>query len=104
MVKRMLVLTPAVFCCAAGSPPSAAEARAWAGDLSPLQPAQWNRTRAAHLLERAGFGATPEEVTALAGLTPAVAVRRVVYLDGVEVRAPAPRVLNGDFATFPIFA
>ena len=56
------------------------------GDLSPLDPSQWNRGNAAHLLERAGFGATPEEIDRFAELTPAQAVRRVVYFDGA---APA---------------
>ena len=37
-----------------------------AGDLSPLAADQWNADRAAHLLERAGFGGTPEEIARLA--------------------------------------
>ncbi|HET9831899.1 MAG TPA: hypothetical protein VFP91_09325, partial [Vicinamibacterales bacterium] len=35
-------------------------------DLSPISPADWNRQRAAHLLERAGFGGTPEDIAKLA--------------------------------------
>ena len=61
----------------------AAAASPWAGDLAPITPADWNRARAAHLLERAGFGGTPEEVDALAKLTPAQAVRRLVRFEGV---------------------
>ena len=34
----------------------------------------WDHQKAAHLLERAGFGATPGEVEHLAGMTPAAAV------------------------------
>ncbi|MFO1322309.1 MAG: DUF1800 domain-containing protein [Burkholderiales bacterium] len=62
----------------------------WAGDTSPLPATEWNRARAAHLLERAGFGGTPEDVDALAALTPREAVRRLVYFEGVpEVALPA---------------
>jgi len=32
----------------------------------PLPEAEWNRERAAHLLDRAGFGGTPQEAAALA--------------------------------------
>ena len=39
---------------------------AWQNDLSPIGPADWNYDFAAHLLERAGFGGTPEEIQALA--------------------------------------
>lgn len=59
----------------------------WAGDLSPLPPSEWNAQRAAHLLERAGFGGTPEEVAALARLTPRQAVRRLVYFEGAPKAA-----------------
>ncbi len=52
------------------------------GDLSPLPATAWNRQRAAHLLERAGFGGTPSEVDAFAALTPQAAVRRLVYFEG----------------------
>ena len=31
----------------------------WADDLAPISKADWNVDRAAHLIERAGFGATP---------------------------------------------
>src|SRR5438128_10177501 len=48
----------------------------WQNDLTPITPADWNYDLAAHLLERAGFSGTPEELSALAKLTPADAVRR----------------------------
>src|SRR5262245_14305157 len=38
---------------------------AWVDDLTPLSPSEWNADRAAHLLERAGFGGTPEEIARL---------------------------------------
>ena len=55
----------------------------WQNDLTPIAPADWNRDLAAHLLERAGFGATPEEIDAFVRLTPAEAVRRLVHFQNV---------------------
>jgi len=34
----------------------------WIGDLTPISAADWTFERAAHLLERAGFGGTPEDI------------------------------------------
>ena len=34
----------------------------WADDLRPIAATDWNRARAAHLLARAGFGATPTDL------------------------------------------
>ncbi len=77
LLARVLVLSLlAVPVVAAGTSPKA-------GDLSPLDPSAWSRHHAAHLLERAGFGATPEEIDQFAKLTPTQAVRRLVYFDGV---------------------
>lgn len=50
----------------------------WLDDQQPLPKREWNFERAQHLLERAGFGATPQEIEQLAKLTPAQAVRRLV--------------------------
>lgn len=50
----------------------------WVGDLSPLAASDWTYDRAAHLVERAGFGATPDEIARLAALTPARAVDSLV--------------------------
>jgi len=57
---------------------------AWQNDLTPVAASDWNYDFAAHLLERAGFGGTPEEIEALARLTPAEAVRRLVYFQNIE--------------------
>jgi len=70
---------------------------AWAGDMSPIEPADWNARYAAHLLERAGFGATPEEIDAFARMTPREAVRRLVYFEGVEDAPLAPFEHSGVF-------
>ena len=46
----------------------------WEDDLEPIAAADWDRGRAAHLLERAGFGGTPEEIDRLAAMSPEEAV------------------------------
>ena len=63
--------------------------RAWAGDLRPIGPGDWSYERAAHLLERAGFGGTPDDVEALAALSPAQAVDRLVKYESVDISALA---------------
>src|SRR5262249_785261 len=60
----------------------------WQNDLTPVGASDWNYDFAAHLLERAGFGATPQEIEALARLTPAEAVRRLVYFQNIENNLP----------------
>ena len=51
----------------------------WQDDLQPLPAAEWNRERAAHLLERAGFGGTQEEVARFAAMSPRKAVQTLVH-------------------------
>lgn len=53
----------------------------WQDDLSPLAPTDWNYERAAHLLERAGFGGTPEDIENLARKSPTSAVNILVHFD-----------------------
>src|SRR5215471_1562904 len=62
---------------------------AWQNDLKPIAPSDWNYDMAAHLLERAGFGGTPAEIEALGRLTPADAVKRLVYFQNIENPLPA---------------
>ena len=62
----------------------------WQNDLTPIAPADWNYDFAAHLLERAGFGGTPNEIQALAKLTPAQAIARLVRFDGADVSQLPP--------------
>ena len=50
----------------------------WVNDLQPLAKHEWNYERAQHLLERAGFGATPQDIERLAQLSPAQAVKQMV--------------------------
>ncbi len=51
---------------------------AWADDLSPITVADWDRDKAAHLLERAGFGGTPEDIARIGAMTPEEAVTSLV--------------------------
>lgn len=60
---------------------SSAALKAQLDDLSPISAQEWNYEAAAHLLERAGFGGTPEQIAALAAMTPTAAVRSLVYFD-----------------------
>lgn len=62
---------------------------AWQDDLQPLPKESWNRERAAHLLERAGFGATPSEVNRLAAMTAEQAVRSLVRYQSIQQSLPA---------------
>jgi hypothetical protein len=57
---------------------------AWQNDLTPIGAADWNYDFAAHLLERAGFGGTPEEIDSLAKMTPAQAIARLVRFEGTD--------------------
>src|SRR5262245_1028787 len=61
----------------------------WHHNITPTDTRDWNYDFAAHLLERAGFGGTPEEIQALARLAPAEAVRRLVYFQNIENNLPA---------------
>ena len=49
-----------------------------AESLSPISGDDWSYARAAHLLERAGFGGTPGEIEHLANLSPGEAVAELV--------------------------
>ena len=64
--------------------------QSWQNDLAPIRAADWNYEFAAHLLERAGFGGTPEEIQALANLAPAQAVTRLVRFEGTDTRDLPP--------------
>jgi hypothetical protein len=63
---------------------------AWTNDLSPIGAADWNAARAAHLLERAGFGGTPDDVARLAAMTPRRAVDWLVDYERVDNSAARP--------------
>ena len=56
----------------------------WTGDLSPIAAGDWSYERAAHLIERAGFGAAPDEVARLAALTPQQAIDELVDYESIK--------------------
>ena len=62
----------------------------WQNDLTPIGAADWNYDFAAHLLERAGFGGTPEEIQALAKMTPNQAIARLVRFQGTDTSKLPP--------------
>ena len=84
VVSRLFLLV--LFLCAFQSQAAPA---AWKDDLEPLHTASWNRERAAHLLERAGFGATPAEVNRLAAMSAEQAVRYLVRYQSIKQTLPA---------------
>ena len=61
----------------------------WEDDLQPITPADWDRGKAAHLLERAGFGGTPEEIDRLAAMSPEKAVVWLVDYASIPDTLPA---------------
>jgi len=61
----------------------------WTGDLAPISAGDWNPARAAHLIERAGFGETPEGVAALAARDPKSIVHDLVTPQTVDNSAVA---------------
>jgi len=61
----------------------------WVDDLTPITAADWSYDRAAHLVERAGFGATPAEIQRLAAMTPEAVVETLVEFAAVDRTAAA---------------
>ena len=58
--------------------------------LTPLPSRSWNAETAAHLLNRAGFGGTPEEIEALRKLGLEASVHRLVDETGDAANVPPP--------------
>jgi len=58
-----------------------------AESLSPISGDDWNYARAAHLLERAGFGGPPAEIERLAAMTPEAAVASLVDYRAIDKSA-----------------
>lgn len=81
----------------AASAQTCAGASEWTGDLTPISASDWNAARAAHLIERAGFGETPEGVAALAARAPDEVVRELVDPTGVDNSHLAPFDESGVF-------
>jgi uncharacterized protein (DUF1800 family) len=58
--------------------------------LKPLSSGQWNYSMAAHLLNRAGFGGTPEQIQNLADLGPDKAVSFLIDYEDIPDPTPNP--------------
>jgi uncharacterized protein (DUF1800 family) len=71
----------AVNTAAAANPEAPAS---WTEDLAPISNADWNYGRARHLLDRAGFGGTPDDIARLASMTPEAAVRSLVDYQSID--------------------
>ncbi len=67
----------------AAQPAQPAKAQQRQKPLAPIEAADWNQRTAAHLLDRAGFGGTLEEIDELALLSPRQAVDRLVNFQQV---------------------
>src|SRR6185295_14408215 len=76
-----LRISPIAFAAPAGA---GAGPATWTNDLAPIASAEWSDDRAAHLLERGGFGATPEEIGRLAAMSPQQAVDWLVNYEKIE--------------------
>ena len=63
-----------------------------ANDLTPIGRQDWIAAHAAHLLERAGFGGTPEDIARYTAMGPEAAVKALVDFSGV-VQSDANRHL-----------
>jgi hypothetical protein len=83
-VLGLALATSLCAIAATGQSTGGAGPASWADDLSPIDAKDWSYQRAAHLLERAGFGGTPEEIQRFAQMTPAQAVAYLVRFQGAD--------------------
>jgi hypothetical protein len=56
----------------------------WQDDLSAITNNDWNYSSASHLLARAGFGGTPEQISLLAAMGPTAAIQQLLNFDSVD--------------------
>jgi hypothetical protein len=95
---RPLLLGALISCALVASPSSvrtagervAAGPASWANDLSPIAASDWSYDRAAHLIERAGFGGTPAEIARLAAMSPRQAVDSLVDYESIDASRLLP--------------
>jgi uncharacterized protein (DUF1800 family) len=64
--------------------------------LTPLPASKWNYATAAHLLSRAGFGGTPEQIQKLAAMSPTAAVSYFVDFENIPETYTAPEWARPD--------
>jgi hypothetical protein len=63
---------------------------AWTNSLAPIAAGDWTAARAAHLIERVGFGEIPHEIARLAAMTPRQLVDRLVDYEKTDNRHLVP--------------
>ncbi|HEY1303917.1 MAG TPA: DUF1800 domain-containing protein [Vicinamibacterales bacterium] len=68
---------------------------AWTNDLSAIAASDWSYDRAAHLIERAGFGAPPSEIARLAAMSPRQAVDSLVDYESIDTSRLEPFAESG---------
>ena len=93
MASRRCVPVPAwslLGCLVLAAVLCADSAAVWTDDLSPIAVSDWTYARAAHLLERAGFGAAPDDITRVAAMTPQQAVDWLVDFEKTDNPMLAP--------------
>ncbi|MFT4887689.1 MAG: hypothetical protein ACI8V0_001920 [Pseudohongiellaceae bacterium] len=56
----------------------------WQENLSAITDNDWNYSSASHLLERAGFGGTPAQISQLAAIGPTAAIQQLLNFDSVD--------------------
>jgi hypothetical protein len=78
-----------LLCSPAFGEPKSQGTATWVDDLNPVSEADWNADLAAQLVERAGFGGTPEEIQALAEMPVADAVNHIVDYKSIDASALA---------------
>jgi Protein of unknown function (DUF1800) len=69
----------------------------WVGDMGPIAASDWSYDYARHLLDRAGFGGTPDQIDRLYRLGPVAAVSSIVDFD-VSAMSDLP-----EFSHSPIY-
>ena len=57
----------------------------WEGNINPISNNEWSLEKASHLLERAGFGGTPEEIKKIFSFGPDKATDYLVYYDNIVI-------------------
>src|SRR5678810_1245741 len=88
-IDRRLAMS-ALLVVAAFAVTSAEAPAPWIGDLTPIAAPDWTYDRAAHLIERAGFGAPPDEIRRVAKMTPQQAVDELVDYQSIDNSAAKP--------------
>ena len=57
----------------------------WYGNINPISIQDWDISKATHLMERAGFGGTPEQIEFIFKLGPIKAIEHLIYYENISV-------------------